>query len=77
MSRRFEEHGLEGLNDRPGRGREPWLPAEKIEKVIATVTQPPPGPTRWSVRSMAEAVGVSRHAVQPAALEAGESARRP
>jgi len=62
-SRRFEEHGLEGLNDQPGRGRKPWLSAEKIEKVIATVTQPPPGRTRWSVRSMAEAVGVSRHAV--------------
>ena len=62
-SRRFEEQGLEGLRDRPGRGRRSWLPAEKVRQVITRVTQPPKGKKRWSTRSMAAAVGISHHAV--------------
>jgi transposase len=62
-SRRFEERGLEGLRDRPGRGRKPWLPAEKVRKVVTEVTQPPQGRRRWSVRSMAKAVGISHDSV--------------
>jgi transposase len=60
---RFVGQGLAGLSDRPGRGRKPSLPTEKVAAVIARVTQPPPGRTRWSVRSMARAVGVSPNAV--------------
>ncbi|MDA2929806.1 IS630 family transposase [Acidobacteria bacterium AH-259-O06] len=62
-SHRFEQDGLEGLSDQPGRGRKPSLPHEKVEQIIVKATQPPPGRTRWSVRSMAKAVGVSRHSV--------------
>jgi transposase len=62
-SHRFELQGLAGLNDKPGRGRKPWLPAAKIEQVVTRVTQPPPHRRRWSVRSMARAVGISRHSV--------------
>ena len=62
-TRRFIEKGLEGLKDLPGRGRKPSIPAEKIKEVITRVTQPPPGRSRWSVRSMAKAVGISRHSV--------------
>lgn len=62
-SRRFERNGLEGLRDKPGRGRKPWLPAEKIQKVITQVTQPPQGRRRWSVRTMAKAVGISHDSV--------------
>jgi len=62
-TRRFIEKGLEGLKDLPGRGRKPSIPPEKIKEVISRVTQPPPGRSRWSVRSMAKAVGISRHSV--------------
>ena len=62
-TRRYASQGIEGLKDAPGRGRRPWLDAGKLEQVITRVTQPPPGRTRWSVRSMAEAAGVSRHTV--------------
>jgi transposase len=60
---RFAEHGLAGLADQGGRGRKPSLPSETVATIITKVTQPPPGRTRWSVRSMARAAGVSRHAV--------------
>jgi transposase len=62
-TRRFIENGIEGLRDAPGRGRKPSIPPEKIEQVITRVTQPPRGKTRWSVRSMAKEVGISRHSV--------------
>lgn len=62
-SRRFEESGIDGLRDKPGRGRKPWLPAEKIRKVVTEVTQPPKGRRRWSVRTMAKAVGISHDSV--------------
>ena len=62
-TRRFVKQGLAGLVDEPGRGRKPSLPTEKVAAVITRVTQPPPGGTRWSVRSMARAVGVSPDAV--------------
>ena len=62
-TRRFMESGIQGLVDAPGRGRKPSLPAPKVRKVIEMVTQPPKGRTRWSVRSMARAAGISRHGV--------------
>ena len=62
-TRRFIEKGLEGLKDLPGRGHKSSIPPEKIEQVITRVTQPPPGRTRWTVRTMAKAVGISRHSV--------------
>src|SRR5437899_9562948 len=36
-SRRFELQGLEGLKDRPGRGRKAWLPTDKVRQVITRV----------------------------------------
>lgn len=63
-SRRFQSLGLEGLSDAPGRGRKPWLPQEKIEQVLTKVTQPPRGRRRWSVRTMAKAVGISHDSVR-------------
>lgn len=62
-SRRFEQQGLEGLKDKGGRGRKPSLPVEKIQQVITGVTQPPKGRRRWSVRTMAKAVGISPDSV--------------
>jgi transposase len=62
-TRRYASSGIEGLKDAPGRGRKPWLDPKKIEQVITRVTRPPAGRTRWSVRSMARATGLSRHSV--------------
>lgn len=62
-SRRFQQQGLEGLGDAPGRGRKPWLALEKIRKVVTEVTQPPPGRSRWSTRTMAAAAGLSHQSV--------------
>lgn len=62
-TRRYVEQGIGGLKDAPGRGRKPSLPVTAIEQVLSRATQPPPGRTRWSVRSMAKEVGISRHSV--------------
>jgi len=62
-SKRFEDKGLDGLLDAPGRGRKPWLPVEKVRRVIAEVTQPPRGLRRWTTRTMAASVGLSHQTV--------------
>jgi hypothetical protein len=61
-SGRFEVHGLDGLNDKDGRGRKPSILQKKIERVVAEVTRPPKNRKRWSVRSM------GRHAGEGAAI---------
>ena len=63
-SKRFETHGLAGLEDKSGRGRKPSIPAEKVERVITEVTRPPEKRNRWSVRSMGRHAGVSHSTVQ-------------
>jgi len=60
---RFLTSGMAGLCDAPGRGRKAFLPKSKVRTVIEKATRPPKGRTRWSVRSMAHAVGISRHSV--------------
>jgi transposase len=63
-SRRFEAAGLAGLEERPGRGRKPSIPAAKAAQVVTEVTRPPPGRTRWSIRSMGRHAGISASSVQ-------------
>ena len=63
-SRRFEAHGLDGLEDAPGRGRKPSIPLAKVERVLTEATRPPKPRSRWSIRSMARHVGVSPSSVQ-------------
>jgi transposase len=62
-SQRFERDGLDGLQDAKGRGRPPCLPSDKVEQVITRATQPPKPRTRWTVRTMAQAVGMSPDSV--------------
>jgi len=50
-SKRFEEKGLDGLVDLPGRGRKPWLDPRKVRRVVSEVTRPPRGSQRWSTRT--------------------------
>ena len=63
-SQRFDEHGLEGLRDKPGRGRQRTIPLDKVERVITQAGQVPRGRRRWSTRTMAAEVGVSAASVQ-------------
>jgi transposase len=62
-SQRFEREGLDGLVDRAGRGRRPTIPTQKVEQVITRATRPPKPRKRWSVRTMARAVGISPDSV--------------
>ena len=62
-SQRFDREGLAGLRGRPGRGRRPSITPEKVEHVILQATQPPAPRTRWSVRTMAAATGLSPDSV--------------
>ena len=63
---RFSQEGLKAFGVvRPGRGRKPSIPAEKVEAIVAaTLHEKPPGETHWSCRSMAKAQGVSSATVQ-------------
>ena len=59
-STRFARSGLNGLADEPGRGRKASISAAKVARVITEATRPPPGRSRWSIRSMARHAGVLR-----------------
>ena len=61
---RFALHRLEGLADRPGRGRKPWLAAAAVQQVVEQAVTPPPHLGRWSCRTMARAVGMLSASVQ-------------
>ena len=61
--RRFSQAGMAGLEDKKGRGRKPSVSVAARQMILTRVTQPPPGQTRWSVRSMARAAGVSPRTV--------------
>ncbi|NCE88410.1 IS630 family transposase [Pseudomonas sp. Q1] len=60
---RFQAQRLDGLLDKPGRGRKPFLPLEAVRRVLEQVTQPCIGEPRWSCRSMARATGISATSV--------------
>jgi transposase len=63
-SGRFERSGLDGLDDKPGRGRKPSIPNAKVARVVTEATRPPQGKTRWSIRSMSRHAGISASSVQ-------------
>src|SRR5215472_3080097 len=63
-STRFGRSGLDGLADQPGRGRKASIAAAKVARVITEATRPPPGRSRWSIRSMARHACVSASSVQ-------------
>lgn len=56
---RFRRLGLAGLADAGGRGRKASLPEDRRAMILTQATQPPPGRTRHSVRSMARMAQVS------------------
>ena len=63
---RFAEGGPTALTeDAPGRGRKRRISSAKVQQIIeATLHSKPKAATHWSVRSMAEAQGVSAATVQ-------------
>jgi transposase len=58
-TKRFEQDGLAGLEDRPGRGRPPSIPEAKVERIVTEATRPLKPRTRWTLRTMAKHAGVS------------------
>ena len=62
--RRFVERRVDGLLDEPRPGQPRTITDEDVERVVVmTLEQKPKNATHWSVRSMAEAAGLSRSAV--------------
>src|SRR3954471_11358201 len=61
---RFALHRLDGLNNRAGRGRKPWLPQAAVAQVVEQAGEAPPHLGRWSGRTMARAAGISPASVQ-------------
>ncbi len=61
---RFRQSGLAGLCDLKGRGRKARIDSETREKIIVGATRPPGNRRRWSVRTMAKAMRVSKATVQ-------------
>lgn len=58
---RFAEHGLEGLKDLPRPGKPLVYDHDKRVEVFKTAcSDPPEGETHWTVRSLADAVGVGK-----------------
>jgi transposase len=58
---RFARERLDGLNDRPRSGRPPAYGHDERVKVFKTACSPPPeGESHWTVRSLAEAVGIGK-----------------
>src|SRR6202030_4054162 len=44
---RFALHRLDGLTDRAGRGRKPWLPRAAVQQVVEHAVTPPAHLGRW------------------------------
>ena len=63
---RFAEKRVAGIErDAPRSGRKPSISARRVQLIVQKTTQErPANATRWSVRSMAAAVGVSKATVQ-------------
>src|SRR6202040_1481373 len=55
---------LEGLSDRAGRGRKPWLPQAAVQQVLEQAVTPPPHLGRRRFRTMARAAGGAPARVQ-------------
>lgn len=63
--RRFVSQGLDGLYDEVRTGRPRSITEDKIAQVIQqTLDSKPGGQTHWSVRTMAEASGLSESTIQ-------------
>jgi transposase len=61
---RFQQQGIQGLEDAPRSGRPREIQPEKIQQIVQKTTrETPPDSTHWSTRSLAKAMGVSASSV--------------
>src|SRR2546428_1934124 len=66
VRRRFAEHGVAGLHERPRSGRPPTITARKRAQIVALTLQPPaPGLTHLLTPDLARQAGVSHRSVHP------------
>lgn len=64
LRRRFADHGVAGLYERPRSGRPPTITARKRAQIVALTLKPArPGLTHWSTRDLARHAGVSHATV--------------
>src|SRR3989454_12682447 len=64
LRRRFAEHGVVGLHERPRSGRPPTITARTRAQIVALTLKPPaPGLPHWSTRDLARKAGVSHGTV--------------
>lgn len=64
LRRRFAEHGIDGLGDRPRSGRPRTITSRQVARVVALTLKPPPkGLTHWTAREMARRTALSYVAV--------------
>ena len=64
LRRRFAEHGVAGLHERPRSGRPPTITARKRAQIVALTLKPSTaGLTHWSTRDLARQAGVSHATV--------------
>jgi len=62
--RRYVQGGHEALwRDAPGRGRRPSIDPDAVSRVRTLVKTPAPDGSRWSIRGLAKATGLSRATV--------------
>lgn len=63
--KRFLDSDIDGLHDKPGRGRPQEIaPAERTGVIALACTTPIDGSTCWSVRKLAEATEYGKSTVQ-------------
>lgn len=61
---RFKSDGIDGLSDRPGRGRKEGYTKSQTKKIVDTVCKKPKkGLSRWSVRTLASHLGIDKDKV--------------
>lgn len=76
--RRFAEHRLDGLLDEPRPGTPRKIGDDEIAETIRlTLETTPLGATRWSLRSMAKAVGYAPSTASGGPLGCSRTAARP
>jgi transposase len=64
--RRYTQHGLDGMDDKPRPGRPQTVRADRRAEILAATLSPPPeqlGITHWSSRLLADQLGVSHNTV--------------
>jgi transposase len=62
--RRYIKGGLGALQDAPRSGRKGSLSTKVLRQIVDQATRPPQGRARWTCRSMALELGVSKATVQ-------------